>query len=337
MKLPKSDALFPAVADPRAHPRLPTRGRLGAAHAGRAGRLSPAGCRWWPVRRGATAVLLGRHALRDSRGARSGLRLGRAGCAADPTRPSLRDRLPADLRDSPSTVTPAMGFTPLYQSDDEWAAELINRTVHGVIHLGWVPDGAGGYRGQMAILVKPNGLLGHAYMAAITPFRLSDRLPAHAERSWPKVAVVQRRSIVAAEGCDYADAFEVPMSETDDAAELVRAGLQGAWLGMVLIAHRHVLRFELAPAPRRTSSRLGDRDRRARQHQAARNRPTPARVARGETSSAVECRARDVRQLPATVLARIIWTAVAPIHRAVVPFYSGGRLRLPPGGEVIAA
>ena len=30
---------------------------------------------------------------------------------------------------------------------------------------------AGGYRGQMAILVKPNGLLGHAYMAAITPFR----------------------------------------------------------------------------------------------------------------------------------------------------------------------
>ena len=91
--------------------------------------------------------------------------------AADPTRPSLLDRLPADLRDAPSTVNPAMGFTPLYQVDDEWAAELINRTVHGVIHLGWVPDGAGGYRGQMAVLVKPNGLLGHAYMAAITPFR----------------------------------------------------------------------------------------------------------------------------------------------------------------------
>ena len=30
---------------------------------------------------------------------------------------------------------------------------------------------AGGYRGQMAILVKPNGLLGTAYMAAIAPFR----------------------------------------------------------------------------------------------------------------------------------------------------------------------
>ena len=89
----------------------------------------------------------------------------------DPTRPSLRDRLPADLRNSPSSVTPAMGFTPLYQIDDEWAAELINGTVHGVIHLGWVRDGADGYRGQMAILVKPNGLLGQAYMAAIAPFR----------------------------------------------------------------------------------------------------------------------------------------------------------------------
>ena len=64
-----------------------------------------------------------------------------------------------------------MGFSPLYELDDEWAAELINATVHGVIHLGWVPDETGGYRGQMAILVKPNGPLGRAYMAAITPFR----------------------------------------------------------------------------------------------------------------------------------------------------------------------
>ncbi len=91
--------------------------------------------------------------------------------ADDPTRPSLRERLPADLRGAESSVRPAMGFTPLYQTDDEWAAELINRTVHGVIHLGWVRDDAGGYRGQMAILVKPNGVLGRAYMAAIMPFR----------------------------------------------------------------------------------------------------------------------------------------------------------------------
>jgi hypothetical protein len=93
------------------------------------------------------------------------------GRAADPARPSLRDRLPTDLRESHCTVTPAMGFAPLYQTGAEWAAELINQTVHGVIHLGWVPDGDGGYRGQMAILVKPNGALGRAYMMAITPFR----------------------------------------------------------------------------------------------------------------------------------------------------------------------
>lgn len=86
-------------------------------------------------------------------------------------RPSLRRRMPADLRDSPSAVRPALGFAPLYQLGDEWAAELVNQTVHGVIHLGWVPDEAGGHRGQMAILVKPNGPLGEAYMAAITPFR----------------------------------------------------------------------------------------------------------------------------------------------------------------------
>jgi hypothetical protein len=62
-------------------------------------------------------------------------------------------------------------FTPLYQLHDEWAAEIVNKTVHGIIHLGWVPDESGGYRGQLAVLVKRNGLLGAAYMAMITPFR----------------------------------------------------------------------------------------------------------------------------------------------------------------------
>jgi Protein of unknown function (DUF2867) len=62
------------------------------------------------------------------------------------------------------------GFATLYESDDEWAGEIVNRTVEGILHLGWVRAG-NGYRGQMAILVKPNGLLGHAYMSAIGPFR----------------------------------------------------------------------------------------------------------------------------------------------------------------------
>ena len=86
--------------------------------------------------------------------------------------PTLRDRLPADLRDGPTGPdSPDLPFKSLYQLDDEWATEIANRTVHGVLHLGWVPDGSGGYRGQMAVLVKPNGLFGRAYMAAIGPFR----------------------------------------------------------------------------------------------------------------------------------------------------------------------
>jgi Protein of unknown function (DUF2867) len=86
--------------------------------------------------------------------------------------PTLRDRLPSDLRDArPGPDFDAVPFTPLYLVEDELAAEVANRTVHGVMHLGWVADGSGGYRGQMAVLVKPNGLLGAAYMAAIGPFR----------------------------------------------------------------------------------------------------------------------------------------------------------------------
>jgi hypothetical protein len=86
--------------------------------------------------------------------------------------PTLRDRLPADLREGPSGPEfEALPFTSLYLLEDEFAAEVANETMHGVMHLGVVPDGAGGYRGQMAVLVKPNGLLGRAYMAAIRPFR----------------------------------------------------------------------------------------------------------------------------------------------------------------------
>jgi hypothetical protein len=86
--------------------------------------------------------------------------------------PTLRDRLPEDLRDAPSGPdSDALPFTSLYLLEDEWAAEIANRTMHGVMHIGWVPDQTGGYRGQMAVLVKPNGLLGTGYMAAIRPFR----------------------------------------------------------------------------------------------------------------------------------------------------------------------
>jgi hypothetical protein len=86
--------------------------------------------------------------------------------------PTLRHRLPADLRDAPSGPKfDALPFTPLYLLHDEFAAEIANRTMHGVMHLGWVPEGTGGYHGQLAVLVNPKGLFGTAYMAAILPFR----------------------------------------------------------------------------------------------------------------------------------------------------------------------
>ena len=103
-------------------------------------------------------------------------------------RPTLRDRLPEDLREGPSGPEFDLApFTSLYLLEDEWAAEVVNRTVHGVMHIGWVPGGKGGYRGQMAVLVKPNGLFGATYMAAIRPFRhliVYPPLMREIEREW---------------------------------------------------------------------------------------------------------------------------------------------------------
>jgi hypothetical protein len=103
-------------------------------------------------------------------------------------RPTLRDRLPEDLRDaSAGPDFRALPFTTLYLIDDEWAAEIVNRTVHAVMHVGWVPGPTGGYRGEMAVYVKPNGLLGSGYMAAIKPFRrliVYPRMTRDIERAW---------------------------------------------------------------------------------------------------------------------------------------------------------
>jgi Protein of unknown function (DUF2867) len=63
--------------------------------------------------------------------------------------------------------------------------------MHGVLHVGWVADGDGAYCGQLAVLVKPNGRLGAAYMAAIRPFRHRVVYPAMLRglaRAWPPSA-----------------------------------------------------------------------------------------------------------------------------------------------------
>ena len=104
------------------------------------------------------------------------------------TETSLRERLPDDLRGTADDVSfRDLPFVPLYRTDREFAAEISNRTVHGVLHLAWVREGASSFQGQMAVYVKPRGLLGRTYMAFIKPFRYAIVYPAlmrQIEREW---------------------------------------------------------------------------------------------------------------------------------------------------------
>lgn len=85
---------------------------------------------------------------------------------------SLQERLPDTLRGTADDVRfEHLPFVALYKTGDEFAAEISNKTVHGVMHLGWVQQGDDTYRGQLAIYVLPRGRWGSAYMAFIKPFR----------------------------------------------------------------------------------------------------------------------------------------------------------------------
>jgi hypothetical protein len=151
------------------------------------------------------------------------LGLDRAAAGLDGRVPSLRERLPADLADTTSE-TPAPGrFALLYVVDDEAAFEIANETMHGVLHLGWVSDGSGRYRGQMAVLVRPNRCLGRAYMAAIAPVRHAVVYPLMLReigRIWRDRVLVRQvdvphdvRGFSTLPTVDYVDAFLVDASE----------------------------------------------------------------------------------------------------------------------------
>jgi len=122
----------------------------------------------------------------------------------DTAETTLSDRLPPDLRNTAADVTFGSAalenlgahFTPLYRTDVEFAAELSNQTVHGVVHLAWVDQGEGRYQGQMAVYVKPRGLFGQGYMALIKPFRYWVVYPAlmrQIERTWNARVMPVRR------------------------------------------------------------------------------------------------------------------------------------------------
>nr|WHM27940.1 NftQ1 [Streptomyces conglobatus] len=117
---------------------------------------------------------------------------------------SLRDRLPHDVAETVHDAVPCSDpFSDVYQLDNEAARELGNKTVHTIMHLGWVPTGDGGYELRMAALVKPNGLFGRLYMAAILPFRYLIVYPALTrqwERAWLDHGRPNRRAGDAARG-----------------------------------------------------------------------------------------------------------------------------------------
>jgi hypothetical protein len=104
------------------------------------------------------------------------------------TEVSLAGRLPDDLRNTAADLGfGSLPFVPLYRTDVEFAAEVSNQTVHGVMHLAWVSQGEGRYQGQMAVYVKPRGPFGKGYMALIKPFRYWIVYPAlmrQIERAW---------------------------------------------------------------------------------------------------------------------------------------------------------
>ncbi|HET6508922.1 MAG TPA: DUF2867 domain-containing protein [Baekduia sp.] len=106
---------------------------------------------------------------------------------------SVGRRLPEDLRDTDPPAFARLPFVSLYITEDEFAAEAANETMHGVMHLGAVPSPTDPerIRVRMAVLVKPNGLKGKAYMLAIRPFRHLIVYPAmmrQGRRMWERVA-----------------------------------------------------------------------------------------------------------------------------------------------------
>ena len=138
---------------------------------------------------------------------------------------------------------------------------------HAVMHLGWVPDDSGVYRGQLAVLVKPNGVLGAGYMAAIRPFRnliVYPRMMRDLGKRWQAGAASRparacqiavppaARALSTLRRIDYEDAFFVAAGPGQE-----RSGEQWAraiW-GRAEPAHQRVVSSLLTQAARREAAR----------------------------------------------------------------------------------
>jgi hypothetical protein len=137
------------------------------------------------------------------------------------------------------------------------------------------------------------------------------------------MAVVQRKPCITPGDHDYADAFEIQLSDSDErsAEQLLHAGVgqAPAWMRAVVLAvHRHVLRLNLGPAT--SPKHVLGWEILTIENDAIRLRAEGPLIGgvlvmrRIPQSSAVLETSVDFRR-PA--LARIVWTVIAPAHRAV--------------------
>ena len=122
------------------------------------------------------------------------LKLDEPGAGTGSRVPSLRDRVPADLRDGPAGPgSDTLPFTTLYLTGDEWAAEIANQTMHGVLHLGWVPDGDGRLPRADGRAGEAERPAGHRVHGGDRPVPAPGGLPADAARHREAVARGGRR------------------------------------------------------------------------------------------------------------------------------------------------
>ncbi len=105
-----------------------------------------------------------------------GERLPIPGCAET----SVAARLDAAdrARDRAAAFAPPaerIDFRPIYVFEDEALVEVSNRTIHALVHVGWVdapgPAGAGRKTAELGVYVKSRGRLSDLYMSLIGPFR----------------------------------------------------------------------------------------------------------------------------------------------------------------------
>jgi hypothetical protein len=124
---------------------------------------------------------------------------------------------------------------------------------------------------------------------------------------------------------DYADRFEVPLSEDDDrtAEQVFRAGLERAPLPLrwtVLVAHRHILKFRLGPVSSPTHVlgwRIVTAEPGAIQLEASGPLMRGVLVARRAPAGTASL---DTFVYYRRLSARVIWAGMSHLHRAVAPY-----------------